>query len=207
MHKKGWVFIFNYPWLIWVQNSFGIGTHLASGPIQDQDQLGIRTIRHWDQFMIRTKLAPALNHSNCQVTYLLIPVLSISGITLPAPCWRHASFPTRPVCLAPFPLWISAAADPSKQLSDHKCLTLHAEVVALQQHLGITYKDASHQLYMAELEKLKAADLAHKAFKISTIALRHVSRVSISTLQMQEIWASRVPMLMPTNESTHADAD
>ena len=62
------------------------------------------------------------------------------------------------------PLWISAP-DPSKQLSDHECLTLDAEVVALQEHLGITYKDASHWLYMAELEKLKAADLAHKAFK------------------------------------------
>ena len=74
-------------------------------------------------------------------------------------------FPPNPVCLAPFPLLISAVADPSQQLSDYECLTLHAEVVALQQHLGITYKDASHWLYMAELEKLKAADLAHKAFK------------------------------------------
>ena len=42
---------------------------------------------------------------------------------------------------------------------------LHAEVVALQQKLGISYKDASHWLYMAELEKLKVADETHKAFK------------------------------------------
>ena len=52
-----------------------------------------------------------------------------------------------------------------QQLSDQENLTLHAEVVALQQKLGISYKDASHRLYMAELEKLKVADETHKAFK------------------------------------------
>ena len=50
-------------------------------------------------------------------------------------------------------------------MSNQENLMLHAEVVALQQKLGISYKDASHQLYMAELEKLKVADEAHKAFK------------------------------------------
>jgi hypothetical protein len=63
------------------------------------------------------------------------------------------------------PLSISSAANLYKQLSDQESLNVHAEVVALQQRLGITYKDASHRLYMAELEKLKAADSAHKAFK------------------------------------------
>ena len=52
-----------------------------------------------------------------------------------------------------------------QQLSDQENLMLHAEVVALQQKLGISYKDASHRLYMAELEKLKVADETHKAFK------------------------------------------
>ena len=42
---------------------------------------------------------------------------------------------------------------------------LHAEVLALQEMLGISYKDASHHLYLAELEKLKVADEKHKAFK------------------------------------------
>ena len=39
------------------------------------------------------------------------------------------------------------------------------EVVALQNKLGISYKDASHWLYITELEQLKAADAKHKAFK------------------------------------------
>jgi hypothetical protein len=42
---------------------------------------------------------------------------------------------------------------------------LHAEVLALQETLGISYKDASHRLYIAELEKLKVADEKYKAFK------------------------------------------
>jgi len=42
---------------------------------------------------------------------------------------------------------------------------LHAEVLALQETLGIFYKDASHRLYLAELEKLKVADEKYKAFK------------------------------------------
>jgi hypothetical protein len=41
-------------------------------------------------------------------------------------------------------------------------LGLHAEVKALQQRLGISYKDASHRLYMTEIEKLKANEKIHK---------------------------------------------
>ena len=42
---------------------------------------------------------------------------------------------------------------------------LHVEVLALQETLGISYKDASHCLYLAKLEKLKVADEKYKAFK------------------------------------------
>ena len=38
-------------------------------------------------------------------------------------------------------------------------------MVALQERLGTSYKDASHRLYLAEAEKLKVADEKHKAFK------------------------------------------
>ena len=41
---------------------------------------------------------------------------------------------------------------------------LHAEVVSLQQLYGLSAKDATHRLMLAELEKLKAEDQAHKAF-------------------------------------------
>ncbi|KAM6500777.1 hypothetical protein JOM56_003791 [Amanita muscaria] len=49
-------------------------------------------------------------------------------------------------------------------LTDRECLSLHAEVKAMQERLGISYKDATHRLYMAEVEKLKADQNAHKAF-------------------------------------------
>ncbi|KAF8805545.1 hypothetical protein BYT27DRAFT_7212916 [Phlegmacium glaucopus] len=40
--------------------------------------------------------------------------------------------------------------------SDRERLAAHSEVLALQERLGISYKDAAHQLYMAELEGIKA---------------------------------------------------
>ena len=43
---------------------------------------------------------------------------------------------------------------------------VHAEVMALQEMLGISYKDASHRLYMAECEKLKTDEKTQKAFSI-----------------------------------------
>ncbi|KAM6490266.1 hypothetical protein JOM56_014243 [Amanita muscaria] len=49
-------------------------------------------------------------------------------------------------------------------LTDRECLSLHAKVKAMQERLGISYKDATHWLYMAEVEKLKADQNAHKAF-------------------------------------------
>ncbi|KAF4618025.1 hypothetical protein D9613_011581 [Agrocybe pediades] len=42
------------------------------------------------------------------------------------------------------------------ELSNHERLNLHAEVLALQERLGISYKDACHRLYLAEIEKNKA---------------------------------------------------
>lgn len=35
---------------------------------------------------------------------------------------------------------------------------LHAEIVELRDQLGISYKDAAHRLYMAELERVKKTD-------------------------------------------------
>lgn len=39
----------------------------------------------------------------------------------------------------------------------------HAEIMALQKVLGISYKDASHRLYMAELERLKTINTYSKS--------------------------------------------
>ncbi|KIL54925.1 hypothetical protein M378DRAFT_182373 [Amanita muscaria Koide BX008] len=51
---------------------------------------------------------------------------------------------------------------PDPPLTQRELLGLHAEVKALQERLGISYKDASHRLYMTEIEKLKADETMHK---------------------------------------------
>jgi len=43
-------------------------------------------------------------------------------------------------------------------------LALHAEVRALQQELGLNYKNSTHHLFLAEVEKLKEQDKAKKVF-------------------------------------------
>jgi hypothetical protein len=42
-------------------------------------------------------------------------------------------------------------------------LALHAEVKALQQTLGISYKDAAHRLYMAEVAKMTSEQYGQNA--------------------------------------------
>jgi hypothetical protein len=39
-------------------------------------------------------------------------------------------------------------------------------VKALQKKLGISYKDAAHRLFMAEVERVKKADSAAKSFAV-----------------------------------------
>ena len=45
-----------------------------------------------------------------------------------------------------------------KGLTRREWKAIQAEIVELRDRLGISYKDAAHRLYMAELEKLKSAD-------------------------------------------------
>ena len=49
-------------------------------------------------------------------------------------------------------------------LTGREWLALHAEVKALQQQHGLSYKDSTHRLYMAEVEKVRALDTAQKSF-------------------------------------------
>ncbi|KIM38786.1 hypothetical protein M413DRAFT_12460 [Hebeloma cylindrosporum] len=58
------------------------------------------------------------------------------------------------------------------QLSDQENFNHHAEVLALQERLEISYKDASHHLYLAEVEKLKVADAKHQAFKGLNVCIK-----------------------------------
>ena len=43
---------------------------------------------------------------------------------------------------------------------------------ALQETLGISYKDAAHRLFMAEVERVKKADAAEKSFAAIRRALQ-----------------------------------
>jgi hypothetical protein len=47
---------------------------------------------------------------------------------------------------------------------ERELLAIHAEIKALQQQLGISYKDAAHRLYHSEVQKLAVEDDRYKAF-------------------------------------------
>jgi hypothetical protein len=49
-------------------------------------------------------------------------------------------------------------------LTDRELLSCHAEVKALQNNLGTSYKDAGHRLYMAEIEKLEQQDVTLRTY-------------------------------------------
>ena len=49
---------------------------------------------------------------------------------------------------------------------DRELLGCHAEVKALQNTLGTSYKDASHRLYMAEVETLEQQDIMLRTYAI-----------------------------------------
>ena len=47
--------------------------------------------------------------------------------------------------------------------SDCEALNLHAEVIAMQLWLGLSYKDVAHCLYLAELEKMRGSKQAENS--------------------------------------------
>jgi hypothetical protein len=51
-----------------------------------------------------------------------------------------------------------------QSLTERELLALHAEVKALQQQQGLSYKDAAHRLYHSEVQKLKVEDVTRKVF-------------------------------------------
>lgn len=52
----------------------------------------------------------------------------------------------------------------TQELCEREALNLHSEVKALQETLGISYKDAAHRLYMAEVEKMKVENETNQEF-------------------------------------------
>lgn len=51
---------------------------------------------------------------------------------------------------------------------------MHSKIKALSQQLGISYKDAAHRLYMAEIEHLKMADSALKSYMMLKGRIDHI---------------------------------
>ncbi|KAF8230814.1 hypothetical protein L208DRAFT_1280121 [Tricholoma matsutake] len=58
----------------------------------------------------------------------------------------------------------AAATANAKPNCNRELLSCHAAVKALQDQFGISYKDASHCLYLAEVEKLKQQDITLKTY-------------------------------------------
>lgn len=55
-------------------------------------------------------------------------------------------------------------SQPTKGHSERERHILHEEILALQTFHAISYKDAAHRLFMAELERVKKADSAEQSF-------------------------------------------
>ena len=51
-----------------------------------------------------------------------------------------------------------------KGLSEREALVIHAEIKAMKDRFGLSYKDAAHRLYMAEVARLECLDRAEKGF-------------------------------------------
>jgi hypothetical protein len=51
-----------------------------------------------------------------------------------------------------------------QNLTDRDLLSCHTSVKALQDQLGISYKGASHHLYLAEVEKFEQQDITLKTY-------------------------------------------
>jgi len=60
-------------------------------------------------------------------------------------------------------------------VTQREALLIHAEVKALQQQLGLSYKDAAHHLYLAEVERLQ---LANSAAKLMTFVRQRIDKIS-----------------------------
>ena len=88
--------------------------------------------------------------------------------------WPETSLCYQPilqVSLSSFLWYISLSG--LQILTDRELLSCHAEVKALQNKLGMSYKDASHCLYMAEVEKLELQDITLKTYATLKERMEH----------------------------------
>jgi hypothetical protein len=83
-----------------------------------------------------------------------------------------------------------------QNLTDRELLSCHAEVKALQNQLGTSYKDASHHLYMAEVEKLEQQDITLKTYATLKERVEH-------NLKSFESRFSAIPIRPSSHENTN----
>ena len=76
---------------------------------------------------------------------------------------NQLALPADPVCVLIL-ICVAMLVDLLQNLTDRELLSCHAEVKALQNQLGTSYKDTSHCLYMAEVEKLEQQDITLKTY-------------------------------------------
>jgi hypothetical protein len=88
----------------------------------------------------------------------------ITGLHGPAIAEGMVHAPVDPVSVFRTFIYFFSIQSCHKGLSQRELHILHAEITALQKTLGISYKDAAHRLYMAEVERLKKSDSAQKSF-------------------------------------------
>jgi hypothetical protein len=86
---------------------------------------------------------------------------------------------------------------------------LHAEVLALRNTLGISYKDACHRLYMTQWEKLKTDERTKKAF--STLKSRTQNaivhfQVKFGQVGLQEASARQDTQMRDADADPHSSA-
>ena len=79
-------------------------------------------------------------------------------------------------------------------MTDRELLSCHAEVKALQNQLGISYKDASHCLYMAEVEKLEQQDVTLK----TCATMKERMKCSLESFKYR---FSEIPIRLSSHES------
>ncbi|KAF9470240.1 hypothetical protein BDN70DRAFT_939891 [Pholiota conissans] len=106
-------------------------------------------------------------------TYLLPQYLRDTPTMRAAAASNNVNKPTDPTN-SPKPFITIAGGQP---IAEHEARDLHEEITALQKAQGITYKDAAHRLYLAELATIQANFDAMNAFSSVNIQLRNTTSV------------------------------
>ena len=91
----------------------------------------------------------------------------------------NVMFPTVPVSNV---IFFFGIPDKLQGSSDRERLSAHNEVVLLQERLGISYKDASHRLYMAELERVKMDQKLYTSFASLEGSIKKTLEMAYNTI-------------------------